>query len=99
MSTVIIAKCFAPPNSREMIAPRFGELAALTRQRIQAWQADERIRVVPTIQQIITDQLGFSLAGQVSGENFEALRDTLRYLIMTKIYEECAQLAAETAAV
>ena len=78
-------KMFRPSYSREMIAPRFGELAALTRQCIQAWKADERIRVVPTIQQIITDQLGFSLAGQVSDENFEALRDTLRYLIMTKI--------------
>ena len=78
-------KLFRPSYSREMIAPRFGELAALTRQRIQAWKANERIRVVPTVQKIITDQLGFSLAGQVSGENFEALRDTLRYLIMTKI--------------
>ncbi len=78
-------KLFRPSYSREMIAPRFGELAALTRQRIHSWSAGERLRVVPTMQRIITDQLGFSLAGETSGEHFEALRDTLRLLIMTKI--------------
>ncbi|MDX2163000.1 MAG: cytochrome P450 [bacterium] len=78
-------KLFRPSYSREMIAPRFGELAALTRERIHGWTSGARIRVVPTVQQIITDQLGFSLAGQTSGEHFEALRDTLRLLIMTKL--------------
>ncbi|MBC8097855.1 MAG: cytochrome P450 [Armatimonadetes bacterium] len=78
-------KLFRPSFSREMIAPRFDELTTLTRQRIHAWQTGDRIQVVPTIQRIITDQLGFALTGAVSGEHFEALRDTLRYLIMTKI--------------
>lgn len=78
-------KLFRPSYSREMIAPRFVELSALTRQRIRSWQAGERIQVVPTMQKVITDQLGTALVGQASGENFEALRDTLRYLIMVKL--------------
>jgi len=85
-------KLFRPSYSREMIAPRFGELAALTSKRIHSWGNGERIRVVPTVQKIITDQLGFSLAGEASGENFDALRDTLRYLIMTKLMRSAPEI-------
>ncbi|HRE48999.1 MAG TPA: cytochrome P450 [Aggregatilineales bacterium] len=78
-------RLFRPAYSREMIAPRFEALTALTRQRIRAWQGDEVIRVVPTMQKVITDQLGTALVGAASGDYFEALRDTLRYMIMVKI--------------
>lgn len=78
-------KLFRPSYSREMVAPRFDELSALTRQRIHLWKVGEKIQVVPTMQQVITDQLGTALVGSASGANFEALRDTLRYLIMVKL--------------
>lgn len=78
-------KLFRPSYSREMITPRFWELVELTRKRIKTWAAGQTIQVVPTMQEIITDQLGVALTGQVSGEHFEALRNTLKWLIMTKI--------------
>jgi len=78
-------KLFRPSYSREMITPRFGELVDLTRQRIKTWNTGEKIKVVPTMQQIITDQLGVALTGIVSGETFEDLRNTLKWLIMAKL--------------
>lgn len=78
-------KLFRPSYSREMITPRFWELVELTRKRIKTWSAGEKIRVVPMMQEIITDQLGIALTGMVSGENFEDLRNTLKWLIMAKL--------------
>lgn len=80
-------KLFRPSYSREVVASRFDELSALTQKRIRSWQVGEKIRVVPTMQQVITDQLGIALVGAASGQHFEALRDTLRYLIMVKLMQ------------
>lgn len=85
-------KLFRTSYSRDKITPRFDELVNMTRQRIRTWQPGQRIRVVPSMQEIITDQLGYSLSGTVSGEYFNDLRGTLATLITTKLMRSMPEI-------
>ncbi|MGF1506097.1 MAG: cytochrome P450, partial [Anaerolineae bacterium] len=84
-------KLFRPSYSRDAVAGRFDELMALTRRRMATFAVGERIQAVPTMQQIITDQLGYALAGSVSGEYFDDLRGTLSTLIATKLMKSAPE--------
>lgn len=78
-------KLFRSSYSREMVTPRFDEMVALTHRRVEQFEANQRLQVVPTMQKIVTDQIGYALAGAVSGEYFDDLRGTLGTLIATKL--------------
>src|SRR5258706_944372 len=84
-------RLFRPSYSREAVAGQYGALIDVTQQRARSWQVGERIRMVPTMQQVITDQLGVALAGIISGEYFEDLRNVLRTLIMVKLMKSAPE--------
>ncbi len=88
-------RLFRPSYSREAVAGQYGALIDVTQQRARSWQVGERIRMVPTMQQVITDQLGVALAGIISGEYFEDLRNVLRTLIMVKLMKSACLQAAK----
>jgi cytochrome P450 len=84
-------KLFRPSYSREAVTPHYGKLIELTRDHVRGWKLGEALRVVPTMQQVITDQLGMALAGVVSGDYFPDLRDVLRTLIMVKLMKSAPE--------
>jgi cytochrome P450 len=85
-------RLFRPSYSREAITPHYAAVMDVARNHARTWQVGTRLQVVPTMQRVITDELGTVLTGTISGEVFPDLRDVLRTLIMVKLMKSAPEL-------
>lgn len=60
-----------PAFTREAVARYLPQMAAVTRETVQAWQVGQRLDVVDGMRRLITAQTGLAMAGHAPGAAFE----------------------------
>jgi cytochrome P450 len=71
--------------SKEAVGPHAGHFMEIAANAAQAWQPGARIAVLPTLQRIVTEQLGLAIAGRAPGEYFDAIVQFLNTIMRARV--------------